>query len=78
MRLPSLLDTGVDIDQWLATLNRIALPNDSFKVIIEQVFKYSLVVRMLIAKILSNPHKCHFELSLSLFTVRLLDFGSLS
>ena len=37
MLLASLLNTGIDKDQWLAALNQIALPNDSFKVIIEQV-----------------------------------------
>jgi len=47
MLLAALLDTGINIEQWLDALSKVALPNDSYKVIIEQAQRCSLVAKKL-------------------------------
>lgn len=47
MLLAALLDTGINIDQWLTELSKVTLPNDSYKVIIEQAQRCSLVAKKL-------------------------------
>lgn len=55
MLLAALLDTGINTDQWLTELSKIALPNDSYKVIIEQAQRCSLVAKQL--KVVLNEQK---------------------
>lgn len=45
MLLAAMLDAGLDAEKWLKNLKGIALPNDSYKVIIEQVQRCSLVAK---------------------------------
>jgi len=47
MLLAALLDTGINIDQWLTALSKVALPNDSYKIIIEQAQRCSLRAKKL-------------------------------
>ncbi len=56
MLLGALLDAGLETEAWLRELSKIALPPNSYDLVVEQVKRSSIVAKKLRVSVLENAH----------------------